>query len=82
MLTEYIHKDEEYPGDAEEFDTTWPAKYISYIAEDAAEHFQARYAEYDMKWPIEFTIFIDGEEAGTYSVERDFEPSFSATEVK
>lgn len=52
-------------------------------AELAAEDFHANRDGYEWHWPLEFRIWSDaGEVLGRFSVERDFNPQFSAARVK
>lgn len=55
---------------------------VEYIAECAAEDYHSNHDGWESEWPIEFEIFLDDKSIGKFLVEREYSPSFSATEIK
>ncbi|KER01074.1 hypothetical protein LGZ99_23840 [Photorhabdus temperata] len=76
---EYIISGDKYPNDAYEFESWWHEYYKSYIAEDAAEHYFDYYGGWELNWPIDFEIYINGKILGIFTVSLEMEPSFSTT---
>ena len=71
------------PDFAIEFESTWGAESIEYVAEDAAKHGYAENDLWECNWPLSFVILdMDGKELGRASVELDHDPTFSATAVE
>lgn len=53
-----------------------------WLAEAAAEDYHRKHDGWESTWPIEFIIMrTDGSVIGKYSVDREYDPSFHATEV-
>lgn len=53
-----------------------------YLAEEMAEDYQNNHDGWEVSFPIELSIFLDGVLVGTYEVEREFSPTFCASKVK
>ncbi|MDC9595882.1 hypothetical protein [Xenorhabdus anantnagensis] len=60
----------------------WDDSYPDYLAEECAEYYYYN-EDWDSKnWPIEITVFNNGESLGVFSIELYLEPVFSATRKK
>ena len=68
-------------GDELEFETIWDKEKVEWIAQDAAKHFHEYHDGVESDWPLDFEIYIDDESCGTFKVEREWRPEFSATQL-
>lgn len=78
MLVEYTIGDD---GCHYEMTTKWGKSNPEYIVEDCAEDFYHNRDGWDSSWPVDITVYINRESIGTFEVECDFEPTFSATKI-
>ncbi|PHM29105.1 hypothetical protein [Xenorhabdus budapestensis] len=60
-------------------DPEWDENYPYFLAEECAEHYLDYCDGQEDSWPIEITVFNNGESLGTFSVELDYSPDFRAT---
>ena len=52
---------------------------VEYVAQDAAEEYHNDHDGWESSWPCDFTIWNEsGKNLGTFTVEREFDPTFSA----
>lgn len=66
-----------------EFPTKWSFEYPEYLVEDAAKYDHDHCEGYDKDWPIVFHIYDEEHKLlGSYNVERDYDPVFTATEIE
>lgn len=57
--------------------------YLKWVAEDAAEYYHDNCDGWESSWPMEFTILDDKKKVlGTFIVERESVPQFSASKKK
>ena len=62
-----------------EMETNWTRYRAHYIAEEAAKQYHQNHDGWEATWPLDFEIFLEnGESLGIYTVEREYEPFFSA----
>ena len=66
-------------GGKHDLETTWNDEDLDYMAADAAKDYFENCDGWEASWPIDFEIFIDGDSKGTFTVELEHEPTFSAT---
>jgi hypothetical protein len=81
-----------YAVDGEGFENSFPIHSewnikddleLKWLAETAAENYRDNHDGWEADWPIEITLYsLDGKDLGTFSVELEWEPSYSATQVK
>ena len=85
MKVEYIvaGQDMAYPDDAEELPINDARSRASHsvLAELCADRFFAD-GGFESTWPMDFTIYVDGVEAGVYEVEIETDVSFLAEKKK
>ncbi|MDP1712449.1 MAG: hypothetical protein Q8K86_08330 [Candidatus Nanopelagicaceae bacterium] len=74
---EYV-VDGKHPDDAVKFHSIWGPYSAETVAEEAAQHHHA-HRGFERNWPIDIEIFLDGDNLGVFSVEREMTPSFVAT---
>jgi hypothetical protein len=66
---------------AYKFKSSWSIASPEYVAEDAAEH-HYKDGGWEDTWPIDITIWLeDGTLLGTFTVDMEYEPRFSARRV-
>jgi hypothetical protein len=64
-------------------ETDWDSNCLEYVAEAAADDFHSNHDGWEAHWPCDFYIFdLDGKLLGIFTVQREAEPVFSATEKK
>jgi hypothetical protein len=69
--------------DSFEFSSNLPDGWGDTLAAEAAEDYHSNHDGWESSWPLEITVAdIDGKVIGTFSVDRDVEPVFSAREIK
>jgi len=75
----YIPEYAQSVDDAYEIDTQWdPDTYPWLVAEECADDFDSHHEGWESHWPLDI-VLVDGErEVGTFTVDREFEPSFYA----
>jgi hypothetical protein len=62
-----------------EIETVWDDDDGAEIAEEAADNYQSMHDGWEKHWPLEFEIrALDDRVIGNFTVEREFEPVFSA----
>ena len=54
---------------------------LDLLAELIAEDYYDEYDEWEDNWPIRITIIKDGQEIATFSVNKEYEPVFSASRI-
>jgi len=65
------------------FLSVWDGDDGEYLAEDAATDYHSNHDGWEASWPVQFAIFTDdGKLIGKYEVDRDYDPVFSAGEIK
>jgi hypothetical protein len=82
-FTEYRYSTEDEDFDnSYKFKSSWDKEHLEYVAEDAAEHHH-RDGGWEDEWPLDFKIWLeDGTILGTFTVDMEYEPRFSARIVK
>lgn len=79
-----VCENEEYFfSDAREFESMYSTtgEGPTFVAEDAAGHYH-HWRGWERDWPIKFRIWnMDGSEVGTFSIDRESVPEFTATFV-
>ncbi|WP_099143351.1 hypothetical protein [Xenorhabdus kozodoii] len=71
------------PSDRYELENpVWDGSYPRYLAGECAYDYYNNHDGYEDNWPIEITVFNNGESIGTFSIELEFDPVFSATRKK
>jgi hypothetical protein len=71
------------PEDDLEFFSTWEEDWPEYVAEDAAQDYHQNHDGWEASWPLEITLLhLDGTLIGKFSVDRDYDPVFSARKLK
>ena len=64
-------------------ESNWGLECPDYIAEDAADNYHSCHDGWENSWPLDISVFKeDGTLIGTFEVERETVPSFSASEKK
>ncbi|PHM46550.1 hypothetical protein [Xenorhabdus miraniensis] len=85
MKTEYAVtgvNDLSDPTDRYELENpTWDDSYPDYLAEECANDYYANHDGWEDYWPIEITVFNDGESIGTFSIKLKYDHVFSATRM-
>ena len=76
MILEYTIPSHMDPDDKYEFESN--SIFDGGKAVDAAENFWDNHDGWECSWPLDFVIYQDGEEKGTFSVEVESSPTFSA----
>ena len=66
--------------DTHEFESNFGSSDGEWLAEAAADDFHRRHDGWESSWPLDFVLMeADGSVIGTFSVERESVPQFSAT---
>ncbi|MBI6529027.1 hypothetical protein JEP40_07860 [Proteus vulgaris] len=55
---------------------------FEFCIEECAEYYHDDCDGWEDKWPLLFMLWIDDQYLGTFEVEREFDPVFSANKVK
>ena len=78
MKVTYLVNGSEY-----EFENDWDSSdEIEFIAQCIAEHFHNEHDGLECTWPLVFQIFINDESFGSFKVEREWSPDFTATQLE
>lgn len=76
-----IENGEDDPENGYSFETEWNSAHGEWIAEDAAQSYHQNNDGWEDSWPLTFAISVEGEYLGRFTVELEFEPTFSARQV-
>jgi hypothetical protein len=77
-----VLEDHEHYEDAREFESKWGPVDPEWIAEDAADYEYHDCDGWDRSWPLTFKIWDEnGVELGSFLVDLEFDPTFSAHPV-
>ncbi len=61
----------------------WGEEDKEWLAEDCAKNYHQHHDGWESSWPITIIVYrLDGTKLGTFDVDRDVEPVFSAWEKK
>ena len=71
----------ERPADAKKVDGAEWCTEAEEFSEEAARDFYHNRDGWESKWPLEFTVIDDDGLEHRFSVEMEFEPTFSADEI-
>lgn len=80
-MSTYLYAPEGYCfEDAFEIESQWDHEDdAKWIVEEAAADFHSEHDGWESSWPLELVLWLpDGTEIGTFTVEREFDPVFSA----
>lgn len=66
------------------YDTNWdPEHDLDYIVEECAADFHSNYDGWECEWPLTLNVWNEaGKLLGSFTVERECEPIFSAYEIE
>ena len=80
-MSTYLYAPEDYCfEDAFQIESQWDHEEdAGWIAEEAAADFHSEHDGWESSWPLKLVLWLpDGTEIGTFTVEREFDPVFSA----
>lgn len=52
------------------------------IADELADDFHSNHDGWEAEWPLELRIYKEGKEVARFSVEREYEPTFTPREIE
>ncbi|MBF0675557.1 hypothetical protein [Pseudomonas sp.] len=81
-MNKYLYAPHDWPfEEAYEIECRWDHEEDGeWIAEEAAADYHSEHDGWEARWPLKLMLWLpDGTEIGAFTVEREYEPVFSAS---